>query len=205
MFTLIIPVLLWRSLIVIVEDEGLNTHVQSSVCRRAAARGSQPDEERCACWRWSPCWPVAAGRLLITLLNYIGISALVAVGLVLLTGVGGLHQLRAGSLCGREPTPPRCSTSLTCRAGSPGQCVAVAGAGVSGWCPPRLIALLLGSLTRCGCRGHYLPLGTIAWGISLYFLFGTLPGFLGAQSGLSGLPPIRIGSWALDEAPRSIT
>ena len=34
----------------------------------------------------------------VTLLNYIGISALVAVGLVLLTGVGGLTSLRPGRL-----------------------------------------------------------------------------------------------------------
>ena len=31
-------------------------------------------------------------------------------------------------------------------------------------------------------KGHYLPLATIAWGISLYFLFGNLE-FLGGHTG----------------------
>ncbi|MBN9698402.1 MAG: branched-chain amino acid ABC transporter ATP-binding protein/permease, partial [Zoogloea sp.] len=36
-----------------------------------------------------------------------------------------------------------------------------------------------------------LPLGTMAWGISLYFLFGNME-FLGGHSGLSNLPPISL-------------
>ena len=44
-----------------------------------------------------------------------------------------------------------------------------------------VVALVLGFLTL-RLSGHYLPLGTIAWGISLYFLFGNL-GFLGGQRG----------------------
>ena len=39
--------------------------------------------------------------------------------------------------------------------------------------------------------GHYLPLGTIAWGISLYFLFGTSE-MLGGHTGRGGLPPISL-------------
>jgi ABC-type branched-subunit amino acid transport system permease subunit len=39
--------------------------------------------------------------------------------------------------------------------------------------------------------GHYLPLGTIAWGISLYFLFGNLE-FLGGHTGISGIPPLAV-------------
>jgi branched-chain amino acid transport system permease protein len=35
--------------------------------------------------------------------------------------------------------------------------------------------------------GHYLPLATIAWGISLYFLFGKVD-FLGKYDGISGIP-----------------
>ena len=41
----------------------------------------------------------------VTLLNYIGLYALVALGLVLLTGVGGADQLRPGRLRGPAPTP----------------------------------------------------------------------------------------------------
>jgi branched-chain amino acid transport system permease protein len=49
-----------------------------------------------------------------------------------------------------------------------------------------LSALLLGAIT-VRMSGHFLPLATIAWGLSLYFLFGNLQ-FLGKYDGLSGLP-----------------
>jgi ABC-type branched-subunit amino acid transport system ATPase component len=40
--------------------------------------------------------------------------------------------------------------------------------------------------------GHYLPLGTIAWGIGLFYLFSKLE-FLGRNDGISGIPPLAIG------------
>ncbi|MBP8267218.1 MAG: metal-dependent hydrolase, partial [Zoogloea sp.] len=134
----------------------------------------------------------------VTLLNYIGISALVAVGLVLLTGVGGLTSFGQAAFVG---VGAYTTAVLTTADNLPGW---LAWAGQSPWLAlivglviTATIALLLGSLTL-KLSGHYLPLGTIAWGISLYFLFGTLD-FLGAQSGISGLPPVSIGSWVLDE------
>jgi branched-chain amino acid transport system permease protein len=44
--------------------------------------------------------------------------------------------------------------------------------------------------------GHYLPLGTIAWGISLYFLFGNLE-LLGGHTGITGIPPLQFGGFEL--------
>ena len=41
--------------------------------------------------------------------------------------------------------------------------------------------------------GHYLPLGTIAWGIGLFYLFSKLE-FLGRNDGISAIPPLSIGS-----------
>jgi len=41
-------------------------------------------------------------------------------------------------------------------------------------------------------RGHYLPLATIAWGISLSLLFGNLE-FLGGHTGLTGIPSLSVG------------
>ena len=134
----------------------------------------------------------------VTLLNYIGISALVAVGLVLLTGVGGLTSFGQAAFVG---VGAYTTAVLTTAENLPGW---IAWAGQSPWLTlivglviTATIALLLGSLTL-KLSGHYLPLGTIAWGISLYFLFGTLD-FLGAQSGISGLPPISIGSWVMED------
>jgi branched-chain amino acid transport system permease protein len=41
-----------------------------------------------------------------------------------------------------------------------------------------------------------LPLGTIAWGLSLYFLFGNLE-FLGGHTGMGGVPALTLGSLTL--------
>ena len=54
------------------------------------------------------------------------------------------------------------------------------------------LALFLGFITL-RMRGHYLPLATIAWGISLYFLFGNLE-FLGGHTGITGIPALSICS-----------
>jgi branched-chain amino acid transport system permease protein len=51
-----------------------------------------------------------------------------------------------------------------------------------------VLAFAVGSVTL-KLSGHYLPLGTIAWGISLYFIFGTLES-MGGQTGMSGIPSI---------------
>ena len=58
-----------------------------------------------------------------------------------------------------------------------------------------LIAFILGAITlRMG--GHYLPLATIAWGISLYFLFGTIP-LLGGSTGISDVTALQLFGWEL--------
>jgi branched-chain amino acid transport system permease protein len=54
---------------------------------------------------------------------------------------------------------------------------------------------LIGAIT-VRLSGHYLPLGTIAWGIAFFYLFGNV-NWLGAHDGLGGVPPLRIGSHAL--------
>ena len=49
--------------------------------------------------------------------------------------------------------------------------------------------------------GHYLPLSTIAWGLSLYFLAGNLA-FLGGHTGISNVPVIEIFGFAFDNGRR---
>jgi branched-chain amino acid transport system permease protein len=53
-----------------------------------------------------------------------------------------------------------------------------------------VVATALGSLSL-KLSGHFLPLSTIAWGISLSFLFGTSQ-TLGGYTGLGGVPPIEV-------------
>ncbi|GAC1335988.1 MAG: branched-chain amino acid ABC transporter ATP-binding protein/permease [Beijerinckiaceae bacterium] len=123
----------------------------------------------------------------ITLFNYIGLSSLVALGLVLLTGVGGMTSFGQAAFVGF---------------GAYTSAVLSLDYGVSPWLtlPISLIvtalgALLLGAIT-VRLSGHYLPLGTIAWGIALFYVFGNSQ-LLGAHDGLSGVPPLQIGTHAI--------
>ncbi len=123
----------------------------------------------------------------VTLLNYIGLYALVALGLVLLTGVGGLTSFGQAAFVGVGAYATAwLSTSF---GWNPWLTLFVALAATT------VVALFLGFITlRMG--GHYLPLGTIAWGISLYFLFGNIEAF-GGHTGLGGIPPVSLGGMEL--------
>ncbi|WP_407157986.1 ABC transporter permease subunit [Bradyrhizobium sp. STM 3557] len=119
----------------------------------------------------------------IVLLDNIGLSALVAMGLVLLTGVGGLTSFGQAAFVGF---------------GAYTTAVLSANYGVSPWLtlPASLIvaglaAVVLGLVT-VRLSGHYLPLGTLAWGLGLFYLFSKLE-FLGRNDGVSGIPPLEIG------------
>lgn len=123
----------------------------------------------------------------IVLLDNIGLASLVAMGLVLLTGVGGLTSFGQAAFCGFGAYTTAVLTTTY---------------GLSPWLtlPLSLLvagfaAVLLGIITM-RLSGHYLPLGTIAWGISLYYLFSKLE-FLGRNDGISGIPPLSIGSWKM--------
>jgi branched-chain amino acid transport system permease protein len=119
----------------------------------------------------------------IVLLDNIGLAALVAMGLVLLTGVGGLTSFGQAAFCGF---------------GAYTTAVLTTAFGVSPWLTlplsllvSGLAAVLLGLVT-VRLSGHYLPLGTIAWGLGLFYLFSKLE-FLGRNDGISGIPPLSIG------------
>jgi ABC-type branched-subunit amino acid transport system ATPase component/ABC-type branched-subunit amino acid transport system permease subunit len=120
----------------------------------------------------------------IVLLDNIGLSALVAMGLVLLTGVGGLTSFGQAAFCGF---------------GAYTTAVLTTAYGVSPWLTLPLsllvsgVAAVLLGLVTVRLSGHYLPLGTIAWGLGLFYLFSKLE-FLGRNDGISGIPPLSIGS-----------
>jgi branched-chain amino acid transport system permease protein len=123
----------------------------------------------------------------ITLANYIGLYSIVALGLVLLTGVAGLTSFGQAAFVGLGAyATAYLSTQF----------------GMSPW-----IGLAAGILITAGAAffigaitmrlsGHFLPLGTIAWGLSLYFLFGNLD-FLGKYDGLNGIPAISLFGFML--------
>ncbi|MBX9590428.1 MAG: branched-chain amino acid ABC transporter ATP-binding protein/permease [Hyphomonadaceae bacterium] len=123
----------------------------------------------------------------VTLLNNIGLGALVALGLVVLTGVGGLTSFGQAAFCGFGAFT---TAVLTTRYGwSPWATLPVAVA-ITG-----AAALVLGLLTM-RLSGHYLPLGTIAWGLSLYFMFGELELFH-RHDGITAIPPFHVAGYDL--------
>ncbi len=129
----------------------------------------------------------------VTILNNIGLGALVAIGLVLLTGVGGLTSFGQAAFVGFGAYT---TAILTTRYGwspwltLPAALAVTAAAAV----PLGLITLRL--------SGHFLPVGTIAWGIALYYLFGRLE-LLGRYDGIAPVPPFRLFGHAFFD-PQSI-
>lgn len=123
----------------------------------------------------------------ITHLNYIGLASLVVLGLVLLTGVGGLTSFGQAAFVGVGAYTTAYMTT------------------VMGWSPwgalpvglfiTFIMAFVIGGITL-RLSGHFLPLGTIAWGLSLYYLFGNL-NFLGQYDGISGIAPLSIFGYSL--------
>jgi ABC-type branched-subunit amino acid transport system ATPase component/ABC-type branched-subunit amino acid transport system permease subunit len=128
----------------------------------------------------------------VTLLILIGLASLTALGLVVLTGMGGMTSFGQASFVGFAAyTTGLLSTTY----------------GLSPWLGLPA-ALVVTGLAACGLgaitmrlSGHYLPLGTLAWGISIYYIFGN-SAFLGGQTGMTGIPPLKLGTFSLI-GPRS--
>jgi branched-chain amino acid transport system permease protein len=128
----------------------------------------------------------------ITLLNYIGLAAMVAIGLVVLTGVGGMTSLGQAMFVG---TGAYTTAILTTRYG------------VSPWVtlPAAILitavaAWFIGVITL-RLSGHYLPLGTLAWNVSLYYTFGNLD-FFGRHDGIADIPPLWAFGYSLADGWR---
>jgi branched-chain amino acid transport system permease protein len=133
--------------------------------------------------------PLVVSEFSITLLNYIGLASLVTLGCSLITGIGGMTSFGQAAFVGVGA-----------------YAAAVLSAPEFGWSPwltvfaglaiTLLVALVLGAVTL-RLSGHFLPVGTIAWGISLYYLFANVQG-LGGQTGLTGIPALSIGAHRID-------
>jgi len=127
----------------------------------------------------------------VTLLDYIGLYALTAIGLVLLTGVGGLISFGQAAFVG---TGAYITAVLCLNASSLPQGLAWLGTPwiglLAGMLITAAVAYILGIITL-RLSGHFLPLGTLAWGLSLFYAFGTVDG-LGGYSGLTDIPPVSL-------------
>ncbi len=126
--------------------------------------------------------PLAAPQFWVTLGNYIGLYSIVALGLVLLTGVAGQTSFGQAAFVGIGAY----TTAILWLhlAWSPWINLLV------GLALTLALALALGFITL-RMKGHYLPLATIAWGTSLSYLFGNLE-LLGGHTGLTGIPALNL-------------
>jgi branched-chain amino acid transport system permease protein len=137
--------------------------------------------------------PAVLGKFGVSLLNDIGIGALVALGLVMLTGVGGATSFGQAAFVGIAAYATAWLTSVQGLSPWLGLLFALLLTGVA--------AFLIGALTlRLG--GHFLPLSTIAWGLSIALLFGNVEA-LGRHTGLSNIPAIGVFGVSLAD-PRAV-
>ena len=145
--------------------------------------------------------PLVLPTYQVTLANNIGIFALATLGLVLLTGVAGMTSFGQAAFIGVSAYATAYLATVSA-AELPGSLAWMAGAPLAGLAVGLVltlaIATVLGAVTL-RLSGHYLPLGTIAWGLSLFYLFGNLE-FLGGHTGLSGIPALSLFGIAFDRA-----
>src|SRR5665647_484025 len=125
----------------------------------------------------------------ITQLNYIGISSLAVLGLILLTGVGGLTSFGQAAFVGIGAYT---SAYLTVNAGLSPWLTLFIGVGLTTLC-----AVVLGWITL-RMSGHYLPLATLAWGLALYYTMGNLQA-LGKYDGILGVTGLSLFGWELGQ------
>ena len=125
----------------------------------------------------------------ITQLNYVGMASLAVLGLVLLTGVGGLTSFGQAAFVGIGAYT---SAYLTVNAGLSPWLTLFIGLGITAFS-----ALVLGWITL-RMSGHYLPLATIAWGLALYYTMGNLTA-LGKYDGILDVPGLSLFGWPLGQ------
>jgi branched-chain amino acid transport system permease protein len=128
----------------------------------------------------------------ITQLNYIGLYAIVALGLVLLTGVGGLTSFGQAAFVG---VGAYTAAVLAVKFGMSPWLTLLAGLGAA-----VVVALLLGALTL-RMSGHYLPLATIAWGLALNYTMANMD-WLGKYDGIQGVPALSLFGISLADGRR---
>jgi branched-chain amino acid transport system permease protein len=126
--------------------------------------------------------PIRVPEYWVTLLNYIGLYSIVAIGLVLLTGMGGMTSFGQAAFVG---IGAYATAYLSTQYGVSPWLALIIGVVLTA-----LVALILGVVTM-RLSGHFLPLGTIAWGLSLYYLFGNLE-LLGKYDGINGIPALNV-------------
>ncbi|MDB5511396.1 MAG: metal-dependent hydrolase [Enterovirga sp.] len=128
----------------------------------------------------------------ITVAAYIGMAAIVALGIVVLTGVAAVVSFGQAMFVGFGAYT---TAILTTRHGWPPLATLPVAIGIAG-----LLAWGIGAITL-RLKGHYLPVATIAWNISFFYLTGSLDYFR-RFDGIAGIPPLSIFGISFAEVTR---
>lgn len=141
--------------------------------------------------RLLPCLALLAGVLAlqtligghaVSIINYIGLYSLVALGLVVLTGITGQTSFGQAAFAGIAAY----TTAVLATQMASGPAVTL----LAALAVTMVAAVLIAAITL-RLSGHYLPLSTIAWGISLFYLFGNLE-LLGGHTGIDHVPALSL-------------
>jgi branched-chain amino acid transport system permease protein len=133
--------------------------------------------------------PLLQHGFIVTLMTYIGIYTLITLGLVLLTGCGGITSFGQAAFVGLGAYA---TAYLSTTAGLSPWIGLLAGLVITS-----VVAFILGYITL-HLGGHYLPLTTIAWGMAIYYSFGNFQ-FLGSHGGIGDIPPVSLFGYEFDE------
>jgi branched-chain amino acid transport system permease protein len=120
---------------------------------------------------------------------FIGIHAIVTIGLCLLTGYAGQISLGQAAFYGLGAYT---SAILSATLGVDPWLAMLAAMAITGG-----IAYVFG-VPILRLRGHYLALATLAFGIIVYLAFVEFRELTGGPSGLGGIPRLRVGGFAFD-------
>lgn len=128
-----------------------------------------------------------------TLLNFIGIHALLVVGLNLLLGYAGQISLGHAAFFGLGAYT---SGILTATYGVNPWLAMAAGLAVSG------VAAFLIGIPALKLRGYYLAMATLGFGIIVYIILNEAHRLTGGPSGLSGIPSLSLAGFPLNTPRR---
>jgi len=133
-------------------------------------------------------FPALSGQYYTGLAATIGINALIAIGLVLVTGYAGQFSLASAAFYGLGAYG---SALLTVKAGLPAVVAMVASAGIA-----TALAYAIGRpIFRL--RGHFLAMGTLALTEIFFLLFNNLD-ITGGASGFGGIQPLSLPGMSFD-------
>lgn len=129
------------------------------------------------------------GGYLLNVLVFVGIHTMLAVALNLLLGYAGQISLGHAGFFGLGAYLSAVFTTTF---------------SFNPWLAIPVAAIIVGILaTMVGfpilrLKGHYLAMATLGLGIIIYIIFNELIDYTGGPSGLSGIPPLSIGSIVFD-------